>query len=224
MNAKDAFDADAAIYDRSRRQLVPGFDVFYRTAIEAIPFQPDAAIRVLDLGAGTGLLSSLVLAAFPNAHVTLADISEEMLAQARRRFSGSAAAVECVVMDFGSATLPESFDLVISALAIHHLSHDGKQRLFRAVFAALRAGGAFINADQALGPTPAAEARYQAMWLRSARTSGVSDADLAAALERMRADRSATLADQLQWLTDAGFRGVDCWYKHYRFAVFGGFK
>ncbi|MBI1813574.1 MAG: class I SAM-dependent methyltransferase [Deltaproteobacteria bacterium] len=223
MNAKDAFDADAAIYDRSRRQLVPGFDAFYRTAIEAIPFQPDAAIRVLDLGAGTGLLSSFVLAAFPQAQVTLADISEEMLAQARARFAGSAA-VEFVVMDFGRATLPGSFDLVISALAIHHLSHDDKQRLFRAVFAALRAGGAFINADQALGPTPAAEARHQAMWLRSAQANGVSDADLAAALERMRADRSATLADQSQWLADAGFRDVDCWYKHYRFAVFGGFK
>lgn len=61
------FDKAAEGYDRSRRQLVPSFDDFYGAAVESIPHESDAAIRVLDLGAGTGLLSALVARAFPHA-------------------------------------------------------------------------------------------------------------------------------------------------------------
>ena len=52
--------------DRARRKLVPCFDDFYRTALELLPFAPDASFEVLDLGAGTGLLSAMIAAAFPN--------------------------------------------------------------------------------------------------------------------------------------------------------------
>lgn len=48
------FDGAAAGYDRARRQLVPPFDDFYGTVVESIPYEREAAIRVLDLGAGTG--------------------------------------------------------------------------------------------------------------------------------------------------------------------------
>ena len=60
MNVREAFDRSAQIYDRGRRQLVPCFDDFYSTAIERLPFAADDAVSVLDLGAGTGLLSLLV--------------------------------------------------------------------------------------------------------------------------------------------------------------------
>jgi len=223
-DAKHAFDADAGIYDRSRRQLVWCFDDFYRTALDVIPFTTDTAIRVLDLGAGTGLLSWSIAAAFPRADITMVDISEEMLSRARERFAGKSHAVRFAVADLAHATFDSSYDLIVSALAIHHLAHDDKQRLFRKVYAALHPGGAFIDADQALGPTAASEARYEDMWLQRAREQGASDGDIAAAIERMRADRNATLAEQLRWLEEAGFRDVDCWYKFYRFAVFGGFK
>ena len=43
-------------------------------------------------------------------------------------------------------------------------------------------------------------------------------------VERMQADSPATLAAQLAWLTAAGFEHVNCWYQHYRFAVFSGSK
>jgi tRNA (cmo5U34)-methyltransferase len=46
--------------------------------------------------------------------------------------------------------------------------------------------------------------------------------ELAAAAERMAFDRPAPVATQLEWLSDAGFRDVDCFYKHYRFAVLAG--
>jgi tRNA (cmo5U34)-methyltransferase len=223
-NAKDVFDATARTFDRARRQLVPCFDDFYRTAIELIPFASDAAITVLDLGAGTGLLASFVAAAFPRAAITLVDVSEEMLAQARQRFAGQGARFQFHVQDFGSAPLPGSYDVIVSALAIHHLSDSEKTALFRRIHAALHAGGVFVNAEQVLGPTPTAEQRNYQAWLRQAHERGVSEIDLAEAIERRRADRTSPLPAQLRWLEDAGFRDVDCFYKNYMFAVYAGFK
>jgi tRNA (cmo5U34)-methyltransferase len=224
VSVKEVFDATAQTFDRARRQLVPCFDDFYRTAIELIPFASDAAIAVLDLGAGTGLLASFVAAAFPHADITLVDVSEEMLAQARQRFADRGPRVHFRVLDFGSAPLPGSYDAIVSALAIHHLSDGEKVALFRRVHAALPEGGAFINAEQVLGATPAMEQRNHEAWLRQVRELGVSDTDLAQALQRRVADRTATLAAQLRWLEDAGFRDVECFFKHYMFAVYAGFK
>src|SRR6266851_8868993 len=76
---RKAFAAGADTYDRARRKLVPCFDDFYRMALELLPFALDARFEVLDLGAGTGLLSAMIAAAFPKARLTLFDLTPEML-------------------------------------------------------------------------------------------------------------------------------------------------
>ncbi|HJQ29252.1 MAG TPA: hypothetical protein VJ827_07905, partial [Rubrobacter sp.] len=60
MSVGALFDSAAEDYDRARRQLVPGLDRFYGAVLESVPFATDEEIRVLDLGAGTGLLSAMV--------------------------------------------------------------------------------------------------------------------------------------------------------------------
>ena len=223
VDAKRLFDATAASYDQTRRLLIPCFDSFYGTAISLIPFSADADVRVLDLGAGTGLFSALVSAAFPRARFTLVDVSEEMLAQARQRFAGDPRFV-LRVADLATATFSERFDVAISALAIHHLSDANKAALFKRVYDCLTAGGAFVHAEQIMGATAGAETRNRSTWMRQARGIGATDADLDMAIERMRADRPATLEDQLRWLREAGFRDVDCYFKDHMFAVFAGYR
>ena len=91
------------------------------------------------------------------------------------------------------------------------------------VFASmLPPGGRFVHVEQVLGPTPAIEREYEQAWLDAARAKGVSPADLAAAQERMRHDQAAPLAAQLEWLAEAGFASVHCWYQWYRFVVYSG--
>jgi tRNA (cmo5U34)-methyltransferase len=46
-----------------------------------------------------------------------------------------------------------------------------------------------------------------------------SGEEWAAAEERMRFDRCATVEAQLGWLADAGFADADCLFKDHRFAV-----
>ena len=80
-----AFDIAAEDYDRTRRRLVPGFDDFYRAAIDLIRFPRERALKVLDLGAGTGLMAAFIAYSFPNARITMVDISNEMVERARAR-------------------------------------------------------------------------------------------------------------------------------------------
>jgi tRNA (cmo5U34)-methyltransferase len=221
------FGEAARDYDRARRQLVPGFDGFYGAVLQSVPFETEKEIRVLDLGAGTGLLSAMVAEKFPRARVTLVDLSVEMLRVARRRLAEEPARFEFRNMDYARKPLPRTgggYDLVVSALSVHHLTHGDKKELFEKVRRSLAVGGYFVNADQIAGDTPEEDGRYGEWWLRRVREAGVSEEDLAAALLRMRADRNATLAEQLGWLEEAGFEGVGCRYKDHRFAVYGGKK
>lgn len=215
---EQAFSSTAALYDRHRSRLIPCFDALYGWATELLP--PDAN-RVLDLGAGTGLLSMFVRARLPEAELHLVDFSEAMLAQARARFAGDAR-VTVELADYAAGSLQGSYDAVVSALSIHHLEQETKQQLFRAVLDVLLPGGVFINAEQVLGPTPVLETRYRELWLQQVRALGTTEQELAASLYRQQEDRCATVEEQLGWMRTAGFRDVDCWFKDGRFAVLAG--
>ena len=222
------FDLGAQGYDAVRRNLVPCFDGFYASALDAIGdwagARASAALDVLDLGAGTGLFSAMVLGRLPEARIHLVDVSDAMLAQARQRFAaaGGGARVSFEVSDYTQESLGGPWDLIVSALSIHHLDDGAKRALFARVFEALRPAGLFVNAEQVLGPTPAAEARYRRLWDEQVLSSGVDRLEYERAVERMRHDRCATLADQLEWMRAAGFAEVDCAFKQWRFAVYFG--
>ncbi len=221
-NVKSVFDKYADQYNQSRRKLIPCFDDFYKTSIEVIPFRHDENIKILDLGAGTGLLSCFVASAFQRADITLIDVSGNMISQARSGLAKFPNKCEYVVGDYSVLEFSQKFDVIISALSIHHLSGEQKKALFSNIIDQLNPGGVFINADQVQGETPELERVYCQKWLQQVRENGTSERELEAAQERMKEDQMSTLSSQIQWLKKAGFNDVDCWYKNFSFAVFGG--
>src|SRR5262245_21309989 len=84
---KEKFDASAQDYERTRRKLIRCFDEFYRAALDCLPFEKQQEFSVLDLGAGTGILSALIAFSLPRVRIALLDISREMLAQAWEHLS-----------------------------------------------------------------------------------------------------------------------------------------
>jgi tRNA (cmo5U34)-methyltransferase len=221
---RKAFAAGADNYDRARRKLVPCFDDFYRTALELLPFQPEDRFEVLDLGAGTGIISAMIAEAFPKSRLTLFDVTPEMLTIARARLKPLGKRVRFVTADFATASQSQSWDAVVSALAIHHLPDSGKRHLFGDVFKYLTPGGAFINADQVAGDTAASDRHTREQWMKRARELKVTERDLAAAQERMKQDLPATVGQQLVWMREAGFIDVACSYRNLIFAVLSGVK
>ena len=223
MAVKALFDAGAPTYDGNRRKVIYCFDDFYGTLLDLIPFTRADRFSFLDLGAGTGLVAALIRERFPGAEAHLLDVSEEMLAKARERFS-THDNVYFYVRDYARETLPGLFPLVVSAMSIHHLSDLEKQRLIRKIFAGLTPGGCFIHAELVLGATPATEAFYQSAWRRHLESTDIEKEELEAIYERMACDRPATLDQQLTWMRSAGFVDVDCFFKHYNFTVYAGRK
>jgi tRNA (cmo5U34)-methyltransferase len=216
------FAAHAADYDAQRRRLVPCFDELYGTAVELIGLRGGPVRRVLDLGAGTGLLSAVVLARHPDAELVLVDGAGEMLEQARERLPARSSTM--VLADLREA-LPEGpFDAVVSALAIHHLEDPDKRDLLARVRRALRPGGVFVNAEHVTGPGRWLADTYRSMWRDACRAAGASEQEIADAEGRMRSDRCVDVTTQLAWMGDAGLHDCDCFFKQLHFAVLAGWR
>ena len=102
--------------------------------------------KILDLGGGTGLELIYLFERFPDAQVTVVDISENMLKILSKR--PFASKITTVCGNFFEVELGKEYDAVISTSALHHFMKDDKLRLFEKVHSCLKDGGEFINSDK----------------------------------------------------------------------------
>jgi len=211
-----AFNSHAPEYDAARRRLVPPFEAFYGTAIEALTLARRPLRRVLDLGAGTGMLSVRVAAAHPDAELVLLDAAPAMLERAAAAV-GPRATLH--VGDLRDALPDGPFDAVVSALAIHHLDDDVKRALFARAHDALAPGGVFVNAEHVAAATEQLDADDRAWHRGAAAALGTTQQEWSDAEERMRFDQRVPVEQQLAWLREAGFPEADCLFRHRYFAV-----
>ena len=82
------FDFVAREYDAGRRMFIPCYDDYYQTMTDFLCFTAKNPKSILDLGAGTGLLTKLIYDNYPHSSYTLVDISNDMMEIARKRFAG----------------------------------------------------------------------------------------------------------------------------------------
>ena len=212
-------------YDAWVKIALPDYNDIFSIAMELIPFDCEEHIKVLDLGAGTGLFSWHVLSRYPKGTFVLVDVSEKMLKAAKIRFQAYSEQFQYRVDDYRNIQDSASCDLVISSLSIHHLLDDEKWGLFRRIYTLLKPSGLFINIDQIRGETPAVEELYWKTWLKQIREKGATEEQIQASIERRKAyDKDALLIEQLNWLKEAGFDDVDCVYKNYFIGVFMAVK
>jgi tRNA (cmo5U34)-methyltransferase len=225
------FDGEALSFDANIVRLIPYYDSMIDALVSSLPFTPDDAFSVLDLGCGTGTVSERILQSFPRAHVTCLDIAENMLSMAKSKLGafvdeGGIPRADYAHADFATWTGSRSFDAIVSSLALHHLpDDDSKRALFRKAFALLSPGGVFRNADIVLSADSALQALNMRKWreymLRSVSPQEIDEKWM---VSHAAEDRPAVLADQLDWLMYGGFVNVDVIWKYYNFAVYGGKK
>jgi len=215
------FDRSIAYYDAWIEMALHCYQDVFSIAQNLIPFDPGAPIRVLDLGAGTGLFSRFVLERYPQATFVLYDLGKKMLAKAEERFRDTWDQFESVVGDYREIAYQQAFDLVVSSLSIHHLTDPDKADLDRRIYAALKPGGVFINIDQVRGESEYVRQLYWNGWLDRVRASGASAEQIEESITRRTTyDKDALLCDQIQWLREARFESADCVYKHHFIGLF----
>jgi tRNA (cmo5U34)-methyltransferase len=179
------FHFDPATYLDLMHEEVPAYERLQRAV--GLATAGLAVSTVLDLGTGTGETLAAVLAHHPAATAVGVDENGAMLDAARQRLVGTP--LDLRVADLTEPLPSGPFDLVVSALAIHHLDGPGKADLFARIAAVLRPGGRFVLGDVVVPADPADA------------VIPVTDGH----------DRPSSLADQLDWLEDAGFDAAAVW-------------
>ena len=185
-----------------------------------VPHSAQAAFRYLNVGAGHGPLDELLLARFPRAEGTLVDGSRAMLRHAQSALASFGERSRYVQADLASpgwtAELAGPYDVVLSCIALHNLFDPARIRaVYKDIFQLLADGGLFVNFDYVRMPHPGLQPL--AAWTGSDPDSGY--------MTRGGGDNMpGTTDEQLGWLREAGFALVDCYFKEFRLALFGGFK
>lgn len=176
------FDPDT--YDDLIAREVPAYQTLQSEVVVAT--RGLAAERILDLGTGTGVTALAVLAEHPGAQIFGIDKSAAMLTRARSVLPANADLRVARLED----PLPEGpFDLVVSALAVHHLDGPGKADLFRRIAAVLQPIGRLVLGDVIVPEDPA---------------------DVVTPIEDDY-DRPSSIADHLAWLEAVGFEARVAW-------------
>jgi ubiquinone/menaquinone biosynthesis C-methylase UbiE len=215
---KEQFDYIAKKYDGHRRCFIPCFDDFYKSSISLLKLYADNFLNIIDLGAGTGLLTMELYKLYNNAHFTLVDISKDMLEVARERFDGLSN-FEFMEADYAENIPAKNYDLICSALSIHHLENEDKIKLYKDVFRKLDTGGCFINLDQFMGASGEINKLYDQWWHNYINQSGITAEEKAAWNERKKLDRENTIKETMELLRESGFKDVECVYSFMKFGV-----
>lgn len=219
------FQEGAEAFDGLIRKLIPRYTQMLGAVADALPFPQDAAIRVADLGAGTGMLSALVKQRFPLARLTCVDGAPNMLALARHRLRQfpDVGFQEC---EFSKYEFDRTYHAVVSSLALHHLPTDAdKIAFYRKIFASLEPSGVFLNADAVQGSTPYWQNLSIERWKDFMRLA-IPEREVEDKWMRLHREEDfpSPLLQQLQWLTELGFTTPDVLWKEHYFAVYGAVK
>jgi len=223
MTIEEQFNLIAKEYDCNRRKFIPCFDDYYENTTKQIIYNIDTPGRVLDLGAGTGLLSYYWYKECQSAEYVLVDIADEMLEISRKRFDGIDK-IQHKILDY-TRELPEgNFDAVISALSIHHLEDIQKEELFKRIYNKLPVGGVFANYDQFCAGTAKMNKWFDLYWEKQLFDSGLTERDIELWKERRKLDKECSVETEIEMLYKCNFSEVKCLYSYHKFSVIVAIK
>ena len=231
----------------ARKEMERAF--YLRRVAHLLPFDPEQPIRVLDIGAGYGALTKVILDSFPHSTVVVHDYSEPMLVEARSYLSGASDSVTYVrgdlMNDDWHKDITGEFDAIVSSIAIHNVRFPARiKAVYRDVFSMLNDNGCFFNVDYVSAPGDVAsgarrhadlmDQRYRmrqetGIWFSfdevTRRVNEVSPIPRGGVMSPADPDEErASLENHLRWLTEVGFDQAECFWHDGRRALMGAFR
>ena len=221
-----------------------------RVAIPMVPEQIGIMMSILksrqqpvknfiDLGCGDGILGATILNEYPSAHGVLADFSEPMLAQAREQLNGFSSQLVFENLDYGDPAWVSRmqaygpFDAIVSSYSIHHQPDARKREIYAEIYSLLEPGGWFINIEHIASEAQLTVDLFNKHiidhWYEQEKLKGGTRTYEEIAETFMnRPDKDANILlsvdQQCNWLRELGYEQVDCYFRIYELAVFGGRK
>ncbi|MDN5204808.1 class I SAM-dependent methyltransferase [Fulvivirgaceae bacterium BMA10] len=196
--------------------------------------------QVVDLCCGEGKLCEAILKKFDHSTVKGFDLSEEMLSKAKATLGGFKGRFEAIQFDLSNQSwFPKAADsdAFVSSLAIHHLDDQQKATLYKNLYDLLNTEGVLVVADIVKPTRQIGFDIAEKLWDKAVKEKSALE-DRQDAIKIFREDgwnyyqdpeadpidKPSSLFDQLKWLEQAGFKGVDIFWMNAGHAIFAGWK
>lgn len=220
---KNHFEKKSNKYDDNIYKLIPKYDEMLMALVNSIDMDLNQEFHVLDLGCGTGNLSDRIKEKYPKANFTCLDFSANMIDKTKERFKDYDD-MEFIVGNFLDFTFPESYDIIVSSLAIHHLTDDEKKVLYKNIYNSLNNNGLFYNADTVKDSNDYLNNLSLEIWREHLLNSfEIEKVDEILAIAK-KSDSPSILLNQLKYFKKLGFKDINVVWKYYNHAVFGAKK
>lgn len=170
---KKEFNSDrrARTYDATIDLLSLRRDERLRVLQTLLPEKKDQNYNILELGAGTGIVTKLLATHYPEAKIVAIDGAQKMIDQAKSKifFQVHDSRIRWVLADYSSPKWSEKivtvFHLVVSFDSLHHLTHKRKKELYLEIFNAVTPGGVLLISDHVTSQEPFYEDPQFSLWI-----------------------------------------------------------
>lgn len=236
-------EAESRVFLKHADIFVPQRHRQIKVMSSLIPANIQDRFSIAEIGAGDGRLASSVLNIFPGCYYIALEKSNSMRNHLENTLRGPFSN-RLDIRNFKLENkgwikkLPIQLRCILSSLTIHHLSKEGKRKLFKSIASHLEPGGAFIIADLVEPSNEKEKKLFARQWDSAVRTQSMKKTGRLAAFrlfqkggwnyyaeeENDSYDQPSLLSDQLKWLEMAGFARTKCFWMHAGHAIFGGYR
>lgn len=195
----DFFNKRLDGYDEHMMTSIESANVFYPYTANCLPKKN--AVKILDLGCGTGLELEHYFKYNPSAKITGIDLTETMLNALKQKFPDKDLSLilgSYFDVPFGE----EVFDAAVSVESLHHFTKKEKIPLYTKLYKALKKNGYFILTDY-FALSEKDEQTYRNELLRLKKLQGIEDNEF------YHYDTPLTVEHEKEALLEAGFSRVE---------------
>jgi tRNA (cmo5U34)-methyltransferase len=191
----------------------------------------------LDLGCGDGILGRVILSKYPAVQGVFLDFSPTMLEAAKSKVKGKN--IEFICQDYGVKEWVNAvekyglFDVIVSGFSIHHQPNARKQEIYAEIYRLLKPGGLFLNLEHVASNSEWLGKVFDEYFIDSLyafhhQNQGEKSRAEIGQEYYYRPDKAANILApvemQCDWLRELGYINVDCYFKIFEIALFGGMR
>ncbi len=216
----------ACEYDKNVRATIPFYELFHAETVDLVKSLKPEVKTWVDTGCGTGYLVERALPQFPATVFVLADPSESMLIEARKRLRAICPDRLRFIDSVGTEGLPNSLtsepDVITAIMCHHYMNSEERRAATQACFDTLASEGIYISFENIHPHTEEAVEpglrRWKAFQISRGRTAAVVE-------EHGKRFGNAyfpiTVSEHLELLMNCGFAVAELfWYSHMQAGFF----
>jgi len=220
MDVESFYNLISSEYTEMLERLVPRYREMLWMILDYVPKDLNPK-RIVDLGCGTGNLSEGIVNQYPEADILAVDLSASILSEVKQRLKDYSN-IKYLNEDFNTLEFEtDSIDLIVSSIALHHLTDPQKEKLLTKIYSWLSPKGVLIFGDQFAGSTKARYQQHMENWKLSSEGKNVPKSEWKLWMNHQdNHDFHTSVENYFNWCRRIGFKNSDVVWRYYLWTVF----